>query len=246
MTNNKKAFVRTLWGIYDNKRYYQRRAKMDNDIKLQLMTKPNVDFTTYVFGKDNLKFLEDKGVTKLRLLDDKPILWDMETQQFRHKLEVFDKAMEEYDEIVFLDWDTYMIKDVPFDFWDQLKKKQKIQALLRMYHRRKALWRKSEKRKVPCASFVYFADKNITEELIKYWEKMDCPWSEEIVMAKYLDDINGGWKGTDFYWENYEPHFFHLNEGIVYDKEKIKTKNICFEHYNSIAVNKKLKSTKNE
>ena len=235
-------FIRTLWGEYDSSdKNKLRRKKMENDIRLLLRNPNKVDFKTYVFGEDNLKFLIDQGIEDCELIDKKPIVWDMGTQQFRHKIEAFKIGIEEFDEIVFLDWDCQAIKPIPIDFWDVLRKKEKIQAIMRMYKRRKAYWRKEDQRKIPCASFVYINDKDVGKDLVEMWNKMKKPWSEEIVMMRYMEEINGGWKGIEDYWEKFEPDFFVLDEGYIYSKELLKTKNLTFKHYNSNQVKRKLR-----
>ena len=237
----KTGFVRTLWGIYDDtRRFYMRRAKMDNDIKLLLKNPYNEPWRTYVFGEDNLKFLTDLGVKDCVLVDKRPYVWDMDTQQFRHKLEAFRYGMEDFDQMVFLDWDCQPEKPLPKDFWEVLGKKDSLQAIIRSYRRMKATWRKIDMRKVPCASFVYIREKQVAYDLIKKWEEMGCPMSEETPMAKYMDDKMGGWKGLDEYWKRHEPDFFVLDEGIVYPQELLATKNRCFGHLNHRAVSKRL------
>lgn len=237
----KQGFIRTLWGIYDNtRRFYARRSKMDNDIKLLLKNPFNTPWRTYVFGEDNLKFLNDLGVSNCVLIDKRPYVWDMDTQQFRHKIEAFKCGIEEFDQIVFLDWDCQPEKELPSNFWDVLSEKEPLQAIIRSYRRKKVFWRNSDWRKVPCASFVYIREKKIVYDLIQLWEDMGKPMSEELVMAKYMDERLGGWKGLDHYWDNYEPNFFVLDEGFVYSKEKLNTKYRCFGHLNHRQVSKKL------
>lgn len=242
----KRSFIRTMWGIYEHegRRFFKRRAKLDNDIALVQKCPYSEPFRTYVFGEDNYKFLVDKGFD-CKLIDKKPIVWDMNKEQFRHKLEAFKCGMEDFDEIVFLDWDTFPIKPLPKDFWDVLNKKESIQAILRMYHRRKAYWRGGiDTRKIPCASFVYVREKQITEDLIALWEKMGRPWSEEQVLARFIDSRMGGWQGMEKYWDTYEPDFFMLAEARVFSKELLRTKNQCFKHLNMNGVAKYLKQFK--
>ena len=239
------SFVRTLWGVYDNtRRFYRRRQKMDDDIKLLLRNPFNQPFRTYVFGDDNLKFLQDRGVTDCVLVDKRPYIWDMDTQQFRHKLEAFRLGMQDFDKIVFLDWDCQPIKPLPAEFWTVLDKKQPIQAILRSYRNIKASWRSIDKRKIPCASFVYIRDKQIPYELIKIWEKNGSGMSEEIPMMQYMESVMGGWKGTDVYWQMFEPDFFVLDEGFVYPPETLATKNKCFAHFNIHAVSRQLRQAR--
>jgi hypothetical protein len=123
----------------------------------------------YVFGEDNYAMTQELGFDAV-LVDKRPIIWDMDTEQFRHKLEVFDRAMEDFDEIVFLDWDTIPVKPIPDNFWDVLGEKDAIQANSIMYRRRKAMWRgRKDSRKLSCAAFVYCRDKKITEGMIDTW-----------------------------------------------------------------------------
>jgi len=238
----KRGFVRSLWGIHDHqgRRLYKRRSKIDNDIKLLKMNPWNEPYVCYTFGEDNHKYLLDEGIDS-RLVDKKPIVWDMEKEQFRHKLEAFDQGMNDFDEMVFLDWDTLPTKPLPKDFWEVLGKKRSFQAILRIYHRKKATWRKDEQRKVPCASFVYCRDKAVTERLCEMWEQRGRPWSEEIIMARYMDEALGGWQGMDVYWDNFEPDFFYLDECILFSREQYKTKNRCFKHLNQKQVAGRLK-----
>ena len=237
-----EMFIRTLWGIYDNtRRFYRRRQKMDDDIKLLLMNKFNQPFRTYVFGEDNLKFLQDRGVQDCVLVDKHPYIWDMDTQQFRHKLEAFKLGMQDFDKVVFLDWDCHPIKPLPGNFWEVLGDKQPLQAILRSYRNVKATWRKDDQRKIPCASFVYIRDKQIPHALISMWEELGCPMSEEIPMMCYMEKMAGGWHGISEYWNTFEPDFFVLDEGFVYSPEQLATKNKCFAHFNARAVARLLK-----
>lgn len=230
----KKGFIRALWGTYDaNQRHFMHRGKINRDIKLSMHNKYLPPYVTFVFGRDNYTQLIDEGFKDCILADEKPIVWDMNTEQFRHKLEALKLGMEIFDEIVYTDIDTLPIKAIPDNFWPTLANKSSIQAILRMYHRKRCFWRKTDCRKTPCAAFIYIRDKKIPIDLIKMWEDMGRPWSEEIVLMKYMDDISGGWKGEEFYWNNFEPDFFNLisNSGQS-NKKLLQSKNVCFEHFN--------------
>lgn len=243
----KSGFIRTLWGImeHNGRRMWKRREKIEDDISFLKINKYSNEFRTYVFGEDNFKQLEDRGIKDLVLIDKRPVIWDMETQQFRHKIEAWKYGMNDFDEIVFLDWDCVPVSNIPEDFWEELRKKQKIQAILRRYVNKKVFYRPEPyNRMTSCASFVYMKDKKVPEEIIKLWEEMGCPWSEEVVLSKYIDDLSGGWKGIEYYWENFEPNFFNLMQAKVFDKELTSKKRIIFDHFNYIGVRKILRKNR--
>jgi len=245
----KLGFIRALWGVYDHagkSHFWARRTKIDNDIELVLHNKYMPNFKTYVFGKDNYKFLVDKGYN-CQLLDDNPVVWDIDTQQFRHKFEAFKFAAEEFDKFVFLDWDMMMIKPLPSDFWDVLAQKATLQAVMRIYHKRKAFWRGAGARTVPCGSFIYVGDKTIPIKLIEIWEQLNKPWGEEVVMGKYTEDIMGGFTGSpedmEKYWNMFEPPYFTLQQ--MFPKEKMATKTPIVYHCTARAVANYLKHVNN-
>ncbi len=152
-----------------------------------------------------------------------------------------------------LGWDCIPIKELPKNLWKVLRKKAPLQAILSIYKRKKAIWREKgiDIRKIPCGSFVYLNNKKIADDLIKTWEELGCPWSEEVVIAKYLDRVTGGWKGVDHYIEHYEPDFFQLLPQQAWMLDKIKWKTLVFQHYNRHHVSSMLqveeaKKKKNE
>lgn len=228
----KRAFIRALWGIYDNSnRLLARRKNIDNDIKRIIANDYNEPFIVYVFGKDNYEHARSFGFNCV-LIDENPAPFDLITEQYRHKLEVLKYAMEEdnYDEIMFIDWDCIPKKKIPSNFWDIMGQKEIIQANLQLYHRRKARWRKDELRKIPNAGFLYLRDKSLPEKIIKRWESIKGP-SAEPPLAKLTDEMMGGWQGVDKYWELFEPDFCNLHKASPYSKKLLKSKNICFIHY---------------
>lgn len=231
----KKTFIRALWGIHDKegRKSYQRRTKIDDDILLSKYNSFQQPFVNYVFGEDNYKYLCDEGFD-CRLVDKRPIVWSMEEEQFRHKLEIFKVALEEYNKIVFLDWDVFFIKELPANFWEELNKKHPLQASLRIYARPKVYWRETDRRKIPCGSFIYIGDSKIPQDLISCWNGMRKKWSEELVIALYMDNLMGGFY-IDKYWDMFEPMFFDLQR--MCPKEIYKKKNISFLHVNKTRTN---------
>ena len=240
-----RMFIRGLWGIPgdDRGRLYKRRSKISNDIDLIKKSKYQEPFVSYVFGEDNYNFLIDEGFNCV-LIDKKPIVWDMEKQQFRHKLEIFKCGAKDYDEIIFLDWDTYQIKPLPKDFWDVVSKKSKIQATLRTYRRKHVRNRENNKNKIPCASYVYIKGEKTAQDIIDSWTKLGCPLSEELAMAEYMDGLMKNGFTMEEYERLFEPDHFYLGECQPFkfcmgDNYYIE-KNRIFRHFNKRQVKKLL------
>jgi len=242
----KRAFIRALWGSNDvsqdegwitpSKRY----ERMDLDIKLVLSEEYQHPFRVYVFGKENYEYIKSKGIEDCVMVNEEPVVWDLQKEFWRHKLDILRYAMEEdgYDEIVYLDWDCILVKEMPDDFWKILGKKEKIQANLQFYKRRKCLWRKGDHRKTSNGGFLYIRDRNVPSELIEVWEGFDeqTKFWDEISISKYIDNCMGGWKGIDEYWKLYEPEVCNL--AIVNNKNRsafsediLSGKGACFEHF---------------
>ena len=94
----KRGFIRALWGVYDKShRITQRRYRMDNDINKILKNEFNEPFTTYVYGKENYEHLLEMGLEDVILLDDNPAPFDLVKHQYRHKLEIINHAIKNYD-----------------------------------------------------------------------------------------------------------------------------------------------------
>jgi len=232
----KRAFVRTLWGE-SSVRKYGRRLKMNNDIKLLLRDNYRVPFKTYVFGQDNFDYLVDLGFD-CKLINKDPYLWKGKIDnyhQYGHKLLVLREALKDYDEIVFLDWDCMAVRDIPDDFWDEFYKKEVIQASMRTYKRTVAYWRKKDKRKRACASFVYIRDKKLAADMFTTWKREPLR-AEEQIISKYADEMIGGWQGVQAYWDKFEPNYFLLEKGEIpfypYSYDLLESKEIVFLHFN--------------
>lgn len=231
----KRAFIRGLWGVYSHEdTITQRRFKMDNDINKVLKNKYQIPFTTYVFGSENERKLKDFGISDIKLIDKNSNPYNLSLYQYRHKLDILKLAMEDFDEIIYIDWDCEMKKSLPLEFWNIMGKREYVQANLQQYKVKKCLWRgQTDTRKLPNAGFLYIRDKNFPDEIIKFWEKSKGN-SAEPPLAQAMDERSGGWVGMDKYWDLYEPDFCNLWQDSVYDKKKLKEKDQCFIHYQGI------------
>jgi hypothetical protein len=233
----KRAFVRGLWGIYSTENaLIERRYKMDADIKQTIKNKFSPPSVTYVYGQENFDHLKDLGVEGLKLVSKDPYAFNLTKHQYRHKLEIYRMAMEDYDEFIYIDWDCVTRKKVPEDFWKLMGQKEYCQANLQQYKRKKCTWRgKTDSRKVPNGGFLYIRDKKLPDEIINCWEKKTKGNSDEPAIARAIDDRNNGWMGMDKYWDLHEPMFCNLWKFSAYKKDKLRLKdNVCFLHYQGL------------
>ena len=239
-----RGFIRSLWGDVSN----LRNGKIAKEIS---SVKKKDWFTVYVFGKENEKWLKEIGYRTVLVHED-PCVWDFETRMYRHKLEAFRAAADDFDEFVFLDWDCVPVKELG-STWDDLNKKESFQANLFQYRTKKCLWRDKDTRKVCNGGFIYIRDKLIPDKLISNYDSL-CSWVEEQKksresrglslrlrekslifddepsMSKYIDDYCGGWQGEEHYWKHFEPSVCNLRKKSVFSKERTESKDCKFVH----------------
>lgn len=228
----KRGFIRALWGIHDKShRILARRFRTDDDMNRIKANKFNEPFITYIMGKENYEAFHTTGFD-CKMICEEPQMFDLVKYQFRNKLEIIKYAFEKegYDELVYLDWDCVPQKKIPEDFWDVLHQKDKFQACLQLYHRRKCHWRSTDLRKVPNGGLMYIGDKEIIYEAIKLWEETGKNDSDEIAWAKLTDNMVGKFD-MDMFWDRFEIPFGNLHRASPYPSEKLKSKDVCFVHY---------------
>jgi hypothetical protein len=232
----KRGFIRCVWGIYDNShRITARRQKIDSDIQRIKTCKFNEPFRVFVYGEDNFNRIQKEGFDCV-MVDKSPNPFDLIKHQYRHKIELIRYAMEveNYDELVYMDWDCVPQKKLSSNFWEECKKKAEIQACFQIYFRKKCGWRTVDQRKVPNGGYIYLRDKTIPSKVVKIWETMPQD-NDEPAWAKYIDNSMGGWTNTELnmqkYWDNFEPMFCNLYRGSCFYPEKTTTKDVCFIHF---------------
>jgi hypothetical protein len=245
MAQVKRGFIRALWGTSDEKydegwtTPSKRYGRMADDIRMIIEHENTQPFRTYIFGQANYDMAVDLGVQDCVLINEAPFIYDLQKEFWKHKLDIFQYAMEEdgFDEVVYMDWDCVPVKPLFDDFWDILGRKESIQCNLQFYRRRKCLWRTEEWRKTANGGFVYMRDKTIPSKLQSTWETMpaEMKFWDEVIISKYIDDIMGGWQGIEAYWKLHEPMVCNLTTSkknkSPYPDEWLADKDICFEHF---------------
>ena len=240
-----RGFIRCLWGAGESyatedflKKIEQsdlpydriiksmiRRDKIDKDISHCIREKLMEPFVTYVFGKDNFDYIKSLNL-ECELIDEDPYVY----QNSRHKLEALKYAMQDFDEIVFMDWDTKPCKKMDENFWNILNKKGVIQSSLWHFRTPKINYRENymDNKNIPAGAFIYIRDKTIPCKLIDAWSELGNKWSPEPSLAKVTDDMMGKWKDIYEYWKLYEPEVYHTKcspykrlDDYTKDKENI-------------------------
>lgn len=240
----KRAFVRALWGVKpdnwnDNLKtefkvdkdnlFVKSRSKVGNVILNRLNDKFTVPFVTYVMGEDNYNNLLELGFKDVVLVDKRPVIYSpLNKRIWWHKLDLLKYAMEEdgYDEIVYLDWDCFLIKEIHSDFWENLNKREHFQACLSKYKRGAIIKERPENKNiVPNGGFVYIRGKDVPRKIISFRDKGSNKYLDEAAYARYLDDLYGGWMGIKEYGEKFEPTACKFKRGVI------AKDNFCFRHY---------------
>ena len=184
-------------------------------------------------GEDNFKAIKTMFPDCV-MIDPNPFSFDLVKYQYRNKLAAIQYAFEQdgYDELVYLDWDCVPQKKLPSSFWNDMGKKEVFQATLQLYHRRKCHWRgETDIRKVPNGGFLYLREKSLPKLAIEWWGKLGEQDNDEIAWAKLTDEMVGGWKGMDVYWDKFEPMFCNLHKSSPYSADRLASKDVCFIHY---------------
>jgi len=234
--NPKRSFVRGVWGVPDINFLpgKNRRIKVANDILFAKINPYEPPLKVYVFGEDNYKILSDMGFNCV-LINKNPYIYERPMEEYRHKMEIWRHAQQEFDEMVFLDWDCIPLRPIDYDFWDVMQKGAKIQATIYMYMKEKALWRMDkDPRKISAATFVYMREPDIANDIINIWKNMGKPWREELALTLYIEKLNNGWKGIEDYRKSkfeppYHTLFYHYDNAY---KNSIMLKYNTFFHMN--------------
>jgi len=181
----------------------------------------------YCFGANNLEFLTNNNTT-IKLLSLDPIM-NFENQPlserspnpkgginwgisfWHHKLYCMREAMRTHDEIIWMDWDCYLHRRLPKDFWRIMRKGAEFQGSLRRYRCRQCHWREMPyaRRIVPHGAFLYCRSKALLDRAIELHLTKCRQATDEIAWAMTIDELIGGWKGNDYYKESkFEPYCY--------------------------------------
>ena len=226
-----RSFVRAFWGeIGGNPITNLWFERVKKDIKSIISNNVNDPFITYVMGTENFNMLSDMGVKCTMISKDK-FIWNNVKRFYMNKIECIKMALEDFDEIVYLDWDCVQLKPLPQDFWQEFSKKKEIQCPIYKCPRQVVSWRTGRiNRKILAGGcFVYIRNKNIINRILEIEknEEIGAKWTDETYWTKYIDENIGGVfdyateKGLKAYAEKYEPKWCQLQHGLVRHEDPI-------------------------
>lgn len=223
-------FIRAYWGDLDN---FFRRHK-DEIINISKVSKLNE--VVYVWGLSNYNFIKSLGFECV-LMSEKSTEYGNDyffhsDKYMLHKLYAIKRGVQEYNEVIFLDWDCLQIKEIDVNFYKQLyKQNNDIQMPLYIFPKnfvdiifnqwtnmplkeKNYIQKQSsfiekyhfdwgENYVTPNAGFVYCSNESIIDELINLNETLKIGIaSEEMTFLHYTKNIVENLVG---YIENYEP-----------------------------------------
>lgn len=215
----KKGFARGLWGNSP-------KIKEDIDIAIQKDISRGLEFICYTFGEENHNLLLRKNIKSV-LVEKRPNIYHERKHTWRYKLDIYKFAMQELDEMVYLDWDCNLVSDLSKNFWEDLSKKESIQGCLYRWKRAVCAWRKERRDQsyIINNGFLYMRDKSIPQKIIDEWDKRKTRNDEEIT-SFYIDGMIGWWKGEAYWMEHFEPECCQLLLAPVFKKP-----NAIFNHF---------------
>ena len=107
-------FIRTLWG---DPKYFAK----------EIPKKPLFDEVVYVWGNDANDFLVKLGYDTILVSEDNPYLTDYRTSTYGVyilKLEALKLGIEQFGEVIFMDWDVKNVKPIDEQFYKDLEGKE--------------------------------------------------------------------------------------------------------------------------
>ena len=208
--------IRALWGSEARNCY--KRCKRDVDKFSGTLTselETGQWMVVYCFGKENEKIIKGMGL-ETRLVCDTPLLFPEgpgagmgtgKASNWTHKIEAVSLAVEEFGEILYTDWGTEQLRPLDDEFYQRLQDGGSVQVPLVGYRRSYANCRHQNGNMLPAGAWVYYRGDERSKAVLN--GVREClqfvRYDDEKAMAMAVDELNGGWRGRDWWAENMEP-----------------------------------------
>lgn len=210
-----KSFIRVLYGETLGHGYPNHRSKILGEVNNIIKNPNKVDFITYVMGEENYRILTDLGLKCVLIRKNSPL----GRSALLQKIEALNCAMQDFDEVILMDWDCVPTMTVEEVFWENFKNKEDLQCPLYKCPRNVVLWRKGRRvqKYLSGGFYVYCRSKAISSTLYGWSKNKGLPnnWSDEIYYSRYIDDLLGfgeTWEKVvgfveyqKMYFERFEP-----------------------------------------
>ncbi len=223
-------FIRGLWG--DDKVGTWSKALADVSINLNNNGHPH-PIQTFVYGDVNFKFLSWLRARPVMMSKEAVCSWGRSEDRdpsaystarrpsrrdgnlnwgvtvWRHKLAIIRHAIEQFGEVVWLDWDCWRLRDLPANFWELLQWGRPFQASLLKFRRRVLPWMNDDYQSnfTPHGAFIYCRDASIIDQMIALSDEFPT-YIDEALFIKWIERVWGEWTmiGPDrWVSDRYEP-----------------------------------------
>ena len=181
-------FIRAFWGDLDtdNGKY---RSEIHNIAKSSKLN----DFV-YVWGRQNYNYIKSLGF-EAKLLSESSTEFGEDFLEnsdtfFLHKLDAVKRGCEEFNSVIFLDWDTKQLKELDNNFF-------------------KLLYKQNHKIQMPLYTYPY----NYIELVLNDWK--DIPNKVKQYLYKQVDGLQKhhyGWNST---WVTPNAGFIFCSDGSI-------------------------------
>jgi len=212
--------IRAIFGrIHDHPKLIHR---IEGHIKPSQWHREEVGY--YVMGTDNYQYLKDLSTKDVRLCLDADYACSADVSGYYNKIWLINKAMEDHDEIFYVDYDCGIAKDINDHMWELLRQKEGrfngvIQCPIVRYRRPAIrdvlnLRGRQKQRYHVCCCCIYCCDKQWIEnwladydELIGIYRKRGtwCGDLSDEIAFMYMIDKRFGLMGEQEMIDAFEP-----------------------------------------
>ncbi len=223
----KSAIIRGVWSGEE-----ARYCNLEKTIAASAKNEDTVD-RVYCYGKRNTKMLQKYGYDSV-LMNKWPCRTKAGHSHWLHKNWILYRALEEYDQVLWTDWDVHQMKPLPTDFWAKLNSGPSFRSSLVVQRTpgKAAWWRipvgnrhrevtwqpagttpiPNEEKAVwaaklmPSGGYLYVRGRDVAESFLKTHNEFPT-WKGQPVMALIMDRWHNGWIGASRYKKlGYEPY----------------------------------------
>ena len=222
----KSAIIRGVWDGEPG-----RRCNLEEAISTSAKNGDTVD-RVYCYGKRNAKLLKKYGYNSI-LMSKQPRTIKAINSHWMHKDQILCRALKEFDQILWIDWDVHQTKKLPTDFWAELSNGSSFRSSLVVQRtpNKGAWWRMpnnsvhrevewqpngtspitNEKKAIwaakllPSGGYLYLRGQDTAKLLLETHNEFPT-WNGQPTMALAMDRWHGGWIGASGYKKlGYEP-----------------------------------------